>query len=118
MIKINNTMLPISPSNMAVGIKDIDNSETSVRTADAKLNRDRVAIKRQIKLDFPIMHQSKMSQLLQLVRDEFFEVEYMDPESATLQTKRMYSGDREPEVAFVRNGIYYWKEFKLILTEG
>lgn len=117
MIKINSANLPVSPTEMSVTILDIDNNETSVRTADGTLNRDRIAVKRQLQLSFPIMTSAKMKTLLSLMTSEFFNVEFMDPLEGELITKEMYVGNRDPAVGFIRGGVYYWKELKITLTE-
>lgn len=117
MIKINGADLPISPSSLKIGIMDLDNGETTGRTTDGTLNRDRIAIKRQIDITFPYMTWNNLSTVLKLVRDEYVKVTYPDTQSGKMETRTFYVGDREIELAFIRDGVYWWKELPITLTE-
>lgn len=117
MIKINGQDLPVSPASLKIAIMDLDNGETTGRTTDGKLSRDRIARKRQIDITFPYMTWPNLSQILKVVQDEFIEVTYPDPMSGTIETRTFYVGDREIEFAFVRDGKTWWKELPITLTE-
>ena len=117
MIKIKGQDLPVSPASLKISIMDLDDGETTGRTKDGNLSRDRIAVKRQIDLTFPYMVWENLSPLLKLVRDEFVDVTYPDPMSGKVETRTFYTGDRAIEVAFVRNGVTWWKELPMTLTE-
>ena len=117
MLKINNIDLPISPSAMKIGVMDLDSGETSERTTDGTLNRDRITRKRKIDLTFPYMTWPNLSLILRMLQDEFIQVTYPDTMSGKVETRTFYVGDREIEYAFERNGVKWWKELPLTLTE-
>jgi hypothetical protein len=117
MIKINGADLPISPTSLKIAIMDLDDGETTGRTTDGTLSRDRIARKRQIDITFPYMIWTNLSNILKMVQNEFVDVTYPDPMSGKIETKKFYVGDREIEVAFTRNGVTWWKELSLTLTE-
>lgn len=116
MIKINGVDIAVSPSVFKPTILDFDDADSSVRTADGTLNRDRIAVKRQIELEFGPIAQDKMAALLQSMKDVFFDVTYPDPMDGTV-TKRMYVGNRPATFAVMDRGVLYWSGLKIILTE-
>lgn len=86
-----------SPSEMSVSLQDVD-AETTTRTADGSMHRDRIAggaqAKRKLNLTFPPMHGAAVSALLQAISGEFFWVEYPDPYTNAMRTAEFYAGDR------------------------
>lgn len=116
-ILINGVALPVAPAEMEVGIMDLDNAETTTRTADGTLHRDRIAVKRQIELSWNALKWNDLSAILTAMKDEFFQVTYPDPMTGTTQTKTFYVGDRKAPVAMERNGITWWRGLQLTLIE-
>lgn len=92
---------------MKIGIQDID-GETA-RNAKGELLRDRIATKRKIDLEFPVMTQTEMRTLLNAVAPVFFDVTYQDPMGdPTVNngrvTKKFYVGDRTTPMLRYGNG--------------
>ncbi len=117
-LKINgaNISAKPKPGGFTVTVMDID-SENTTRSANGTLNRDRVAVKRQIELDFIPLNMSEVSQLLQSMSNPFFEVYYPDPMEGTYVTKTFYVGNRASPAAIEKNGVLLWDGLKITLTE-
>jgi hypothetical protein len=116
-IKIKNKPIAKYPSTYQVTIMDLDNGESSVRTADGTLNRDRIAVKRQIEMSWGVLTWSEMSELLQSMADVFFTVTYPDPMTGKYETKTFYVGNRPAPFSVMSNGVMYWNGLKITLTE-
>lgn len=116
MIKINGITIR-APKSMSVTISDVDSPSTT-RNAKGDLVRDRVNIKRKIDLDFPPMKQSEMQTLLSAVQDQFFTVEFLDPQLGVI-TRTMYVGDRSSPLYRHGNGTtdVLWENVKFNLVE-
>lgn len=118
MLKINGVDLPLSPSEFQVKIMDLDNSESSVRTADGTLTRDRIAVKRQIEMSFNgLLSTEQVSSVLSMMTAINFTFTYPDPFTGTILTKTFYVGDRPVPAAFFKDGVAWWKGFRITLTE-
>lgn len=115
-IKINNIEIA-TPSEFSVTVSDLDNGESSVRTADGTLNRDRIAVKRQLDITWPPLKWSDTSTLLQAMSGVFFEVYYPDPMTGQYVTKTFYAGNRPAPVAIVKDSEIYWGGLKVTLIE-
>jgi len=115
-IKINNIEIA-TPSEFSVTVSDLDNGESTVRTADGTLNRDRIAVKRQIDITWPPLKWSDTSTLLQAMSGVFFEVYYPDPMTGQYVTKTFYAGNRPAPVAIVKDSEIYWGGLKVTLIE-
>ncbi len=115
-LKFNNTKVS-SPKSFSVTIIDLDDGNTTVRTADGMLHRDRIAVKRQIEISWPAMNQSDTATILQAMSNLFFEVYYPDPQEGTYVTKTFYVGNRPCPVAIEKDGVLMWDELKVALTE-
>lgn len=116
-IQINGQDLVASPIDFKVKIIDIDDSETSLRTADATMTRDRIAVKRQISMKFGLLDNKVMADLLISMADIFFDVNYPDPMDGTKIIKTFYVGDRSTPVALMVGEEIYWKDLDIVLTE-
>ncbi|HHY42986.1 MAG TPA: hypothetical protein GX514_09140 [Thermoanaerobacterales bacterium] len=117
-IRINGKEIAAYPSSFLVTTLDLDDAETTVRTADGTLNRDRIAVKQKIEMDFGPLEWDEISSILQAVQDEFFEVYYPDPVLGTYTTKIFYVGDRPAAVAISKgDGRIVWTGLKLSLIE-
>lgn len=116
-IAINGTEIPRYPNKFVVRVMDLDDGETTTRTADGTLTRDRIAVKRQIEATWPALRWEELSALLQLMQDEFVYVTYPDPMNGQEETKLFYAGDRSSPVAIERNGVMWWEGLEVTLTE-
>lgn len=116
-IKINGTEIPVYPSDFSVTTLDLDNGESTVRTADGTLNRDRVAVKRQLDITWPPLSWSDTSTILTAMQDVFFSVYYPDPVTGQHETKTFYVGNRPIPVAIVKGNDIIWGNLKVTLIE-
>jgi hypothetical protein len=116
MLKINGNDV-VTPAEFSVTILDLDNGESSVRTADGTLNRDRIAVKRQLDITWPVMNRSDTSTILQAMSGVFFTVNYPDPYTGDYETKTFYVGNRPVPVAIVKESEIYWGGLKVTLIE-
>lgn len=116
MIKINGITIK-APSSMSVSITDVDSPSTT-RNAKGDLVRDRVNVKRKIELEFPPMKQSDMQTLLTAIQDQFFTVEFLDPQLGVI-TRTMYVGDRSTPMYRYGNGTsdVLWEKVKFNFIE-
>lgn len=117
LLKINGVVIASNPNKFVPSIMDLDDAETTTRTADGSLTRDRIAVKRQIEIGWPPLPWDKMSAILQAMQDESFEFYYPDPKTGTYETKTMYVGNRQAPMAFEKNGEIWWSGLELTLTE-
>lgn len=116
-IAINGIELPKYPNKFQVRVMDLDDGETTTRTIDGTLTRDRIAVKRQIEMAWPTLRWEDLSALLQLMQDEFVSVTYPDSMTGQQETKVFYAGDRSSPIAFERNGEMWWEGLEATLTE-
>jgi len=116
-LAINGTEVNVYPASFQVTVLDLDDGETTTRTADGTLSRDRIAVKRQIEANWPPMRWEQLSILLQMMADTFFDLTYPDPMTGRMETKTFYVGNRTSPVAFERNGMYWWNGLEMTLTE-
>ncbi|WHH58489.1 DUF6711 family protein [Petroclostridium sp. X23] len=117
LLKINNTEISVYPKEFTVTPLDIDNGESTVRTADGTLNRDRVAVKRQIEMSWGVLSWEDVSSILQAMQDVFFDFYYPDPMTGQYETKTFYVGNRPTPAALSKNGQILWSGLKVTLTE-
>jgi len=117
MLKINGQEIAAYPSQFTVTTMDIDDGESSVRTADGTLNRDRITVKRQIEMSWGVLRWSQISAIMKAMEGVFFELTYPDPSAGTEVTKSFYVGNR-PAPFTVQNGNeILWNGLKVTLTE-
>lgn len=117
LLKINGVEIASKPNKFIVTILDLDDADSTSRTADGTLTRDRIAVKRQVQMSFPALKWSVLSELMQSMADESFEFYYPDSVSGQYETRTMYVGNRESPVAKERNGEIIWSGVELTLTE-
>jgi len=115
-LAINGVEIAHYPAEFKCDVMDLDNAETTKRTANGELTRDRIAVKRQIEMRFNAMTWDKLSAILTAIKPEFFQFTYPDPESGQQETRTFYVDDRESTIAIERGGTYYWST-GFILTE-
>jgi len=117
-IKFNNVELAKYPSTFSVTTLDIDNSESTFRSANGTLTRDRIAVKRQIDLSWDmLLTWSEISGILQSMDDVFFDVYYPDPLTGAYATKTFYVGNRPTPIAYGKGSTVMWGGVKVTLTE-
>lgn len=117
LIKINGEELASGPSEFTVTIMDLDDADSTSRTADGSLSRDRIAVKRQIELAWPAITWAAISQILTAMEAPFFEVTYPDPMSGRYETRTMYVGNRPAPMPLSKNGELWWSGLRVTLTE-
>lgn len=116
-LKIEGRPIAAFPSEFSVQILDLDDADSTTRTADGRLNRDRVAVKRQIDMKFPLLQWAQISALLKQMDSMFFTIYYPDPMEGIYLTKTVYVGNRKAPVAIKKNGVLWWGELQITLTE-
>ena len=116
-LTINRVRVAKSPKTFSVTTMDLDNGESTVRTADGTLTRDRIAVKKQLEITFPTMNASQMSSVLNSMSGVFFPVTYPDPQAGGNVTKTFYAGNRSSPAALKKNDILYWGEMSVTLIE-
>ncbi|MEK5414500.1 DUF6711 family protein [Paenibacillus sp. FSL L8-0708] len=117
MIKINGTTIAASPATFVPTLIDLDDGESSIRTADGKLHRDRIRVMRQLDMTFGILNWAEMSALMKSMADSFFSVTYPDPMSGVYETRKFYVGNRNPAFAVAKGNDILWSGLKITLTE-
>jgi hypothetical protein len=117
LLKINGNEIVEYPSSFTVTTLDVDNAESTARTADGSLVRDRVAVKRQIEMSWGPIEWVKISALLQAMSAVFFELYYPDPMLGMYTTKTFYVGNRPAPFTIEKAGKIYWNGLKVTLTE-
>jgi len=116
-LKINNTVIAAYPDKFSVTPLDIDDGETSLRSASGELTRDRVAVKRQIEMSFGILTWAEMSSILQAMSEVFFDFYYPDPMDGVYTTRKFYVGNRPAGVAVSKGSEILWSGLKITLTQ-
>lgn len=118
-LKINGVEIAAypTPGGFKVTVLDLDDAESTTRTADGTLHRDRVAVKRQIDMSFAALSWPKMAALLQAMKDPFFSFYYPDPMEGNYITRTMYVGNRPTAVPIEENGVLWWDGLQITLTE-
>ena len=117
LIKIDGNEIAEYPSKFQVTVLDIDNADSTARTTDGTLNRDRVAVKRQIEMEWGVLKWNKISLILQQMSGIFFELYYPDPMDGTYATRTFYVGNRPSPFTVENNGEMLWGGLKMTITE-
>ncbi|MDQ0091672.1 hypothetical protein J2T12_005112 [Paenibacillus anaericanus] len=117
-LKVNGQDIAAFPSGFTVIPMDLDDGDSSVRTSDGTLNRDRIAVKRQIEMSWPALPMNEISALLKSMDAVFFNFTYPDPMEGGYVTKKMYVGNRPAATALEKDGVIWWDGLKVTLTEG
>lgn len=116
-LRVNSAPMAVHPAQMQVEILDLDDAESTTRTADGTLNRDRVAVKRQVEMTFSALTMAQISALLKQMNAVFFDFTFPDPLAGSYITRTMYVGNRPASIPFERDGETYWDGLKITLTE-
>lgn len=104
-----------SPLPPQISIKDVDmDSDTN---AQGEVERNRIARKRTISVEWGFLPWDEVSRILKLVKDVYIPVNYPDPEECEFQTRTFYVGDR-PVLAAVEDGdTIMWSGLKFDMVE-
>lgn len=116
-LRIDGVEIAAYPAVFRVTILDLDDAESTTRTADGRLNRNRVAVKRQIDMEFNAMPADKISSVLRAMGNVFFDLYYPDPMDGDYATRTFYVGNRPAVIPFERNGVIWWEGLRITLTE-
>jgi len=87
----------IDPSKIKHDIYDLDAGNTTGRNLAGEMLRDRVAVKEKLNMEFPPMVADDYYAMLNLIKDQFFDVQYYSPFTGGKRVATMYVGDREGE---------------------
>ncbi|RED34670.1 DUF6711 family protein [Paenibacillus sp. VMFN-D1] len=117
MLKINGQDIAVYPSQFSVTTLDLDDGESSVRTSDGTLNRDRITVKRQVDMTWGVLRWSQISAILQAMDGVFFDFTYPDPMTGQHETKSFYVGNRPAPFAVQNGNEILWNGLKVTLTE-
>ena len=102
------------PASLSVVEQDLDSDNTN-RDETGQMHRDRVRQGiRKVSVKWTVLAQSDAAAILAAVSPASFNVAYIDPESATLQTRTMYVGDRTSDVVATQLGKRWNLSFDLI----
>lgn len=113
-IKIKGTVIP-APVSMSISLEDLDaDSQRDVSTATLYRNRIRSDVLK-ISLTYSMDDISDVSNILNLVSDSTFSVEYFDIKSKSRKTTTMYAGPKQFQFVFI-NGNWV-KGLTFNLTE-
>lgn len=117
LLKVNTVEISAYPKEFKVTPLDLDNGESSVRTANGTLTRDRITVKRQIDMAWGVLTWSQMSGLLKSMSGVFFDFYYPDPLTGQYETKSFYVGNRPAPAALSKDGDILWSGLSVTLTE-
>lgn len=116
-LRVNGVEIAAYPIEFKPTILDLDDADTTARTADGMLGRDRITVKRQIEMSFNALRWEELSAILQSMGDVFFEFYYPDSLAGQYETRRFYVGNRSAAIAIERDGVMWWTGLQMTLTE-
>ncbi|HHX29494.1 MAG TPA: hypothetical protein GX716_10885 [Firmicutes bacterium] len=107
--------IQIKTPQLNVGTFLITKSE---RTADGTMTMDIIAEKRRLDLDWPIIRDTDLQQILSLLKSKTFHtVTYPDPEHGEDRTITVYRGDVTTQAGHRVAGTRYWTDVSIALIE-
>lgn len=107
----------VPPSSISIDIKEIEDSNSSVRMSDGSYSRDVIADKRTLSLEWSALTWSEVSAILKALNHPFVDITYPDSISGILETREFYVTDRGTPVAFKQDDTYYWENVSVKLEE-
>lgn len=116
-LEIDGQEVAAYPSAFTVTVLDLDDGESSVRTTNGELSRDRIAVKRQIEMSWGPLTWAQISSIMRSMEDVFFPVTYPDPMTGEYETKTFYVGNRPAPFAVAKDNEIMWTGLKVTLTE-
>lgn len=104
------------PQSMQWDISDLDGS--SGRNQMGRFFRDRIASKRSLSCTWGPLDDREMSELLQMMEEVFFTLEYPDALTGKKRTGEFYVGNRSvPMMRQREDGSYMWQNVSATFTE-
>lgn len=104
------------PQSMQWEISDLDGS--SGRNQKGVFFRDRIASKRSLSCTWGPLDDREMSELLQMMEEVFFTLEYPDALTGKKRTGEFYVGNRSvPMMRQREDGSYMWQNVSATFTE-
>ena len=113
MIKINGTTIP-TPSSYDWNIMDLSKAE---RNASGTIIIERITTKRKLLLRYNYLTKAQLSDLMLIISDVFFTVEYPDAKTATLISGIFYVGDRSASMIDYKNNQPRYRDVNFNLIE-
>lgn len=95
---------------------DVDGEEAG-RTLDAKMHRDRKAIKIRLDVTCRPLTNTETVTVLAAIEPEFVDVVYDDPRSGSNTRKTVYSNNIPASYEFEKDGVDYWSGIAFPLIE-
>ncbi len=87
------TSLP-DPSRLDCRIYDLDAGGVTGRGLDGGMNRERVAIKEKLEMEFKAMFREDLTKVISLIINPFFFVKFYSTTFGTVRIAEMYAGDK------------------------
>ena len=106
-----------APNSMSISISDLSSEETG-RNLAGKMQKDVIARKTTLDLEWPCLNWSETSELLtEIEKSIFMSVRYPDPKAGNYVTKTMYVGDRKAPALCLVDGKEKWEGISFTLIE-
>lgn len=113
MLKIGGVDVP-TPSEFTVNIYDITEGE---RDSTGTMHIDLVATKYKVEPKWNVLTQEQMTTILNAISKITFDVTFIDPTTGNSKTITVYKGDRSVPVMMIKDGVSYYKDFKINCIE-
>lgn len=114
--KINGTLVT-KPQDLSVKLIDIVDSTSNMQMANGDTNRDIIAVKRQIDVNFGVLSWGNCSVILNLFQPHFSDIYYPDPLVGSYITKTFYIESKTTPFLIEHKGKLYWKGLSFVLIE-
>lgn len=113
MLSIGGVDVP-TPSELTVNIYDITEGD---RDSTGTMHIDLVATKYKVEAKWSVLTQSQMSSILNAMSSITFGISFTDPTTGFSKSINVYKGDRSVPFMMVKDGITYYKDFKVNFIE-
>jgi len=100
MLKVDGSIIS-TPSEFTVGVQDISQAE---RVASGRIVIDRIATKIKLNMKWSVLNADELATLLTAIDKVYFNVEYLDIRTNSMQTREFYVGDRSAGMYTYRDG--------------
>lgn len=104
-----------SPLPPQIGIKDLD--QDSDTNSQGEVERNRIAVKRTLSIEWGPLPWADVSKILNLVKDVYVSVNYPDPQDYQFETRTFYVGDRPVLAALEDGDTIMWTGLKFEMVE-
>lgn len=112
-LKVNGTQIA-APSELRVELVNVGTD--GQRSVSGRLAVDRVAVKRRIRLKWPLLTAEQMGALIESMQAVFFEVVCPDPETGA-RTMTCCCTDRAMGVLRIESGEPVWTDVEMVWEE-